>query len=129
MAPAAGIGLAIEERLFSSTHPPRVVVVEVIAGSEAARQGVQEGDEVQSVDGMSVAGMRLSEVKILMAGSSHEGAKGVLALQVRRGSSILTLQLARRNPPRWTRAVKGGPYERCPDDTALLVAVAVCVVS
>ncbi len=55
--------------LVAQPEATNVPVGEVIAGTDAEAQGVQVGDRIVAIDGVSVAGLSLSEIAYLLAGT------------------------------------------------------------
>ena len=67
-------------------------VEEVAAGGPALEAGIQAGDLVVAVDGTSIAGMDISQIKAMIQGQAETS----VALTVRRGEEELEISVTRR---------------------------------
>jgi len=78
--------------IFLLNQEGRAVIQNAIEGSSGMEAGLKPGDEIISVDGLSVEGKELSEIVSKIKGDGGTAVK----LQLKRGLETLELQILRR---------------------------------
>ncbi|WP_338677033.1 S41 family peptidase [Streptomyces sp. SCSIO 30461] len=97
----------------------RVEVVRVQRGGPAERAGIRTGDQVRSVDGVSIDGRPVSEVVALLRGDGKGAEAGsAVALGLQRGERAWTRTLRR------ARLATEAVTVRTLDDNAVMIRVA-----